>query len=57
LEIGLVGDETRLLRDKDVVLFQENKGQFVLLHRIWPGIQIVKFDKWKDLTLSFGRII
>jgi predicted GH43/DUF377 family glycosyl hydrolase len=22
-EIGLVGDETRLLRDKDVVLFQE----------------------------------
>lgn len=53
-EIGLVGDETRLLRDKDVVLFPRKiKGQFVLLHRIWPGIQIVTFDKWEDLTLSF----
>lgn len=53
-QIGLAGDETRLLRDKDVVLFPRKiKGQFVLLHRIWPGIQIVKFDKWEDLTLSF----
>lgn len=53
-QIGLMGDETRLLRDKDVVLFPRKiNGQFVLLHRIWPGIQIVKFDNWKDLTLSF----
>ncbi|MFE3848761.1 pesticidal protein Cry7Aa [Flavobacterium sp. LB3P45] len=53
-QIGLKGDETRLLRDKDVVLFPRKiNGQFVLLHRIWPGIQIVKFDNWKDLTLSF----
>ena len=53
-QIGLVGDETRLLRDKDVVLFPRKiNGQFVLLHRIWPGIQIVKFDNWKDLTPSF----
>lgn len=53
-QIGLMGDETRLLRDKDVVLFPRKiNGQFVLLHRIWPGIQIVKFDNWKDLTPSF----
>ena len=53
-QIGLETDETRLLRDKDVVLFPRKiNGQFVLLHRIWPGIQIVKFDNWNDLTLSF----
>ena len=53
-QIGLVGDETRLLRDKGVVLFPRKiKGQFVLLHRIWPGIQIVKFDNWEELTLAF----
>jgi predicted GH43/DUF377 family glycosyl hydrolase len=53
-KIGLETDETRLLRDKDVVLFPRKiNGQFVLLHRIWPGIQIVKFDNWEDLTLSF----
>ncbi|TDD97034.1 glycoside hydrolase family 130 protein [Flavobacterium cellulosilyticum] len=53
-QIGIAGDKNRLLRDKDVVLFPRKiNGQFVLLHRIWPGIQIVKFDKWEDLTLSF----
>lgn len=24
-----------------------------MLHRLWPGIQIVYFDDWKDLTNSF----
>lgn len=53
-QIGLINDETLLLRDKDVVLFPRKiNGQFVLLHRIWPGIQIVKFTDWKDLTKSF----
>ena len=53
-QIGLESDEMRLLRDKDVVLFPRKiNGQFVFLHRIWPGIQIVKFDDWKDLTPSF----
>lgn len=53
-QIGIIGDQTRLLRDKDVVLFPRKiNGQFVLLHRIWPGIQIVKFNKWEDLTQSF----
>lgn len=53
-QIGLINDEARLLRDKDVVLFPRKiNGQFVLLHRIWPGIQIVKFTDWKELTKSF----
>ncbi|MFM2367865.1 MAG: hypothetical protein RL619_161 [Bacteroidota bacterium] len=53
-QIGLESDETRLLRDKDVVLFPRKiNGQFVLLHRIWPGIQIVKFNNWNELTVSF----
>jgi predicted GH43/DUF377 family glycosyl hydrolase len=53
-QIGLIDDKNRFLRDKDIVLFPKNiNGQFVLLHRIWPGIQIVKFDNWSDLTLPF----
>lgn len=53
-QIGIKNDETRLLRDKDVVLFPRKiNGQFVLLHRIWPGIQIVKFNNWEELNLSF----
>lgn len=53
-EIGLVADKFRLLRDKDLVLFPRKiNGKFALLHRIWPGIQIVYFDHWKDLTKAF----
>ncbi len=53
-QIGLVGDEFRLLRDKDLTFFPRKiNGKFALLHRIWPGIQIVYFDHWKDLTKSF----
>ena len=50
-QIGLVEDEFRLLRDKDIVLFPRKvNGKFVLLHRIWPGIQIVQFEDWKELN-------
>ena len=53
-QIGLVEDEFRLLRDKDIVLFPRKvNGKFVLLHRIWPGIQIVQFEDWKELTEPF----
>lgn len=53
-QIGLVDDEFRLLRDKDIVLFPRKvNGKFVLLHRIWPGIQIVQFEDWKELTKPF----
>ena len=55
-KIGLAEDELRLLRDKDVVLFPKKiNGKFAMLHRIWPGIQIVYFDKWKDLNKSFWK--
>jgi predicted GH43/DUF377 family glycosyl hydrolase len=53
-QIGLVADEFRFLRDKDVVLFPRKiNGKFAMLHRIWPGIQVVYFDDWSDLTKSF----
>ncbi len=53
-QIGLVADEFRLLRDKDLVLFPRKiNGKFVMLHRIWPGIQIVCFEDWKELTPAF----
>jgi len=53
-QIGLVEDESRLLRDKDVAFFPRKiNGKFAMLHRIWPGIQIVYFDHWADLTKSF----
>lgn len=53
-EIGLVQDDKRLLRDKDIVLFPRKiNGKFAMLHRIWPGIQIVCFDDWTDLTPAF----
>ncbi len=53
-QLGLVNDEFRFLRDKDVVLFPRKiNGKFAMLHRIWPGIQIVYFNDWKDLTKSF----
>ena len=53
-EMGLVSDEMRLLRDKDIVLFPRKiNGKFAMLHRIWPGIQIVYFENWEDLTKSF----
>jgi len=55
-EIGSLSDEHRLLSDKDVVLFPRKiNGQFAMLHRIWPGIQIVYFDDWKDLTPAFWK--
>ena len=53
-EIGLVEEEKRLVRDKDIVLFPRKiNGKFAMLHRLWPGIQIVYFDDWADLTKSF----
>lgn len=52
--IGLINEKHRYLRDKDIVLFPRKiNGKFVMLHRIWPGIQIVYFEDWKDLTKSF----
>jgi len=53
-QIGLVEDKFRLLRDKDLAFFPKKiNGKFAMLHRIWPGIQIVYFEHWTDLTKSF----
>ncbi len=53
-QIGLVSEDSRLLRDKDVVLFPRKiNGKFAMLHRIWPGIQVVYFNEWADLTRAF----
>ena len=55
-EMGLENEEFRFLRDKEVVLFPRKiNGKFALLHRIWPGIQIVYFEHWHDLTPSFWQ--
>jgi predicted GH43/DUF377 family glycosyl hydrolase len=55
-QIGLVSDEFRILRDKDVVLFPRKiNGKFAMLHRIWPGIQIAYFDHWEDLTDAYWK--
>lgn len=55
-EMGLVADELRFLRDKDVVFFPKKiNGKFAVLHRIWPGIQIVYFNHWSELTDSFWK--
>jgi predicted GH43/DUF377 family glycosyl hydrolase len=54
--MGLIDDKLRLLRDKDVVLFPRKiNGKFVMLHRIWPGIQIVYFEQWSELNDLFWK--
>lgn len=46
--------ENVLLWEKDAFLFPEKiNGKFALCHRILPGIQIMYFDKFSDLTKEF----
>ncbi|HSN47403.1 MAG TPA: hypothetical protein VLR29_01450, partial [Flavobacterium sp.] len=53
-EIGIISDENRLLSIKDVTLFPRKiNGKFAMLIGIWPGIQIVYFDDFADLTKEF----
>ncbi|MBI3316756.1 MAG: pesticidal protein Cry7Aa [Candidatus Omnitrophica bacterium] len=43
--------EDILLWEKDAFLFPKKiNGQFALIHRVLPGIQIIFFDDFKDLT-------
>lgn len=45
-----------LLFEKDAALFpQKFKGKYALIHRILPGIQIIYFKKFSQLTDSFWR--
>ncbi len=55
-ELGLAEEQFRGISDKDIVFFPKKiRGKFVMLHSLWPGIQIVYFDHWKDLTKSFWK--
>lgn len=55
-KIGIVTDKSRLINDSEIVLFPRKiNGQFALLHSVWPGIQIVYFDDFKDLTAKFWK--
>jgi len=48
------GGENVLLWGKDVMFFPKKiNGQFALLHRVLPGIQIAFFDRLKDLNKNF----
>lgn len=43
-----------LVWDKDVVFFPRKiNGKFAFMHRIWPGIQVVTYEKMEDLTPDF----
>ena len=44
------GDDI-LLWEKDAFIFPKKiKGQFALIHRVLPGIQVITFDDFKELT-------
>lgn len=48
--------EDILLWEKDAFIFPRKiKGKIALVHRIMPGIQIIYFDDFKDLTNEFWR--
>lgn len=52
--IGVASDKHLFIRDEDIVLFPKKiNGKFVMLHHIFPSIQIVYFDDWKDLSTEF----
>lgn len=40
--------------DKDVMFFPKKiDGKFAVLHRLYPGIQVIYFEDRRDLTLAF----
>ncbi len=49
------GDDI-LLWEKDAFIFPKKiKGQFALVHRVLPGIQVITFDDFKDLTNNYWK--
>ncbi|MFH1889243.1 MAG: pesticidal protein Cry7Aa [Candidatus Omnitrophota bacterium] len=49
------GDDI-LLWEKDAFIFPKKiKNRFALIHRILPGIQVIYFDDFKDLTDDYWR--
>lgn len=52
--IGIAAHKRLYIRDEDLLLFPKKiNGKFVLLHHLFPSIQIVYIDDWNDLTPSF----
>ena len=48
------GGDDILLWEKDAFIFPKKiKGRFALVHRIQPGIQVIYFDDFKDLTANY----
>ena len=53
-KLGVLSEDYRLVRDSEIVLFPRKiNGKFAMMQSIWPGIQIVYFDDFKDLTMEF----
>lgn len=45
-----------LLWEKDAFIFPKKiNGRFALVHRVLPGIQVIRFDDFKDLTDDYWR--
>ena len=51
----LAGRDVLLWEKDSFLLPQKINGQFALFHRILPGIQLIKFNNFSDLTESFWR--
>jgi predicted GH43/DUF377 family glycosyl hydrolase len=50
------GGDDILLWEKDAFIFPKKiKGQFALVHRVPPGIQVITFDDFKDLTEHYWK--
>jgi len=52
---GILGKDV-LLWEKDAFLFPKKfKGKFALVHRILPDMQVIYFDKFKELTTEYWK--
>lgn len=55
-EMGMENDPLRFLRIRALVLFPRKiNGKFAMLFSLYPGIQIVYFDRFEDLTEAFWK--
>jgi predicted GH43/DUF377 family glycosyl hydrolase len=54
LALSKLADENTLMWDKNVIFFPRKiHGKFYFIHRIWPDILLVVFEKFSDLTVGF----
>ncbi|MBD3244608.1 MAG: pesticidal protein Cry7Aa, partial [Candidatus Moranbacteria bacterium] len=50
-----LGEEIKLWEKDAFLLPKKINGKYILFHRILPGIQVIEFDKFKDLTDDYWR--